>query len=289
MSTPTVDKDQNSNSADSVRAGVADAYTAAITRASEKQATGGGCCSPTPIGIAAACGAGYGDELNQVPEGAATSSFGCGNPLSVEGVEEGQTVLDLGSGAGLDLLLAARRVGPNGHVIGVDMTDAMIDAARRHLEQAGVSWAEVRKGVIEKLPVEENSVDWVISNCVINLSPEKHAVFAEIARVLRPGARFSISDIVADDLPEEILSHAAAHAACVSGAISEADYIAGLEAAGLGDIEIAERKVYDAHELKALAASDLEDLGIEAPELEDAISRAAGQVASVRVTGRLPA
>ncbi|MEM1181894.1 MAG: methyltransferase domain-containing protein [Acidobacteriota bacterium] len=283
MSTESLKSPEAGNDADAVRAHVAEAYTAAIDRVSSR----GGCCSPPPVGVAAQT-AGYGDELSSVPEGAAASSFGCGNPLSVKGVLEGQTVLDLGSGAGLDLVLAAKRVGPTGRAIGVDMTDAMIDAATRHLEQAGVPWAEVRRGVIEDLPVDAGAVDWVISNCVINLSPQKEAVFAEIARVLSPGGQFSVSDIVAEDLPEEILGHAAAHAACVAGAISEADYVAGLEAAGLVDVEVFDRQVYDADQLRAMVASDLQDLGVEAPELEEAVARAAGRVASVRVTGRRP-
>ncbi|MEO1369470.1 MAG: methyltransferase domain-containing protein, partial [Acidobacteriota bacterium] len=222
---PTPDGAERSD--DAVRAHVADAYTAAIGRVSG----GSGCCSPQPVGVAAAT-AGYGEALDTVPDDVAASSFGCGNPLAVEGVADGQTVLDLGSGAGLDLMLAARRVGPTGRVIGVDMTDAMIEVATRNLEEAGITWAEVRRGVIEELPVDDGSVDWVISNCVINLSPQKATVFGEIARVLAPGGRFSVSDIVAEDLPAEIVGHAAAHAACIAGAISEADYVAGLEAAG---------------------------------------------------------
>ena len=282
-------EEQNPKAADAVRAGVSEAYTAAIARTQARNPSAGGCCSaaPEPVGVAAAT-AGYGDELSAVPDSAAASSFGCGNPLAVHGVELGQTVLDLGSGAGLDLLLAAKRVGETGRVIGVDMTDAMIEVAERHLAEAGVTWGEIRKGVIEQLPVDDHSVDWVISNCVINLSPEKDAVFREIARVLRPGGRFSISDIVAEDLPEQIVSHAAAHAACVAGAISQADYVAGLEAAGLRDIEVVDRLVYDAAQLRAMVASDLQDLGVDAPDLEDAVAQAAGKVASVRVTGRLP-
>ncbi|MEM8930544.1 MAG: methyltransferase domain-containing protein [Acidobacteriota bacterium] len=270
--------------ADAVRDSVSRAYTSAL----ERSARGGGCCGdPEPIGVAA-CSAGYGDELASVPDGAARSSFGCGNPLALAGVETGQTVLDLGSGAGLDLVIAGQKVGETGRVIGVDMTDAMLDAARRHLADAGIAWGEVRHGVIEDLPVDDASVDWVISNCVINLSPEKPAVFGEIARVLRPDGRFSISDIVADELPPSVAEHTAAYAACVAGAISEADYVAGLEAVGLVDVEVAERQVYDADQLRAMVASDLQDLDVDAPDLLDAVETAAGRVASVRVTGRRP-
>ena len=163
---------------------VSRAYTEALRRS--RKGRGAGCsgadvaCSPS--GGAAAL-AGYQEGREKYAE-AAASSFGCGNPLAFAGVEPGQTVLDLGSGAGLDLLVAAEKVGPTGKVIGVDMTDAMIEAAREATERAGYSNIEVRKGLIEELPVEDASVDWVISNCVINLSPQKDRVFSEIHRVL---------------------------------------------------------------------------------------------------------
>ncbi len=132
--------------------------------------------------------AGYtADELAELPDDAVVNSFGCGNPVALAGLRKGDVVLDLGSGAGIDLLLAARLVGPEGRVIGVDMTDEMIARAEANIAAAGLANVEVRKGIIEELPVEDASVDWVISNCVINLSPEKERVFAEIARVLRPG------------------------------------------------------------------------------------------------------
>ncbi|MBZ0270761.1 arsenite methyltransferase [bacterium] len=272
-----------------VREQVSRAYAEALKKS---KAGTGGCCGPA----AAACGtsvapagagvAGYGDDAKSKHSDAAASSFGCGNPLAFAGVVEGQTVLDLGSGAGLDLLIAAEKVGPTGRVIGVDMTDNMIQAARENAAKAGYANVEIRKGFIEELPVEDASVDWVISNCVINLSPDKPTVFREIARVMRPGARFSVSDIVADDLPEAIREHAAAYSACVAGAISEGDYAKGLRDAGLADVEITERHVYDESQLRALVASDLENFGIDAATFDTALGLVAGKVASVKVIGR---
>ena len=140
------------------------------------------------------------DDLAVLPEGAEGSSFGCGNPFAFSKIKPGDTVVDLGSGAGLDLLLAAERTGPSGDVIGIDMTDEMIEVARANIAKAGHDHVEVRHGLIESLPIESASVDWVISNCVVNLSPDKPRVFAEIARVLRPGGRMLISDIVVNDV-----------------------------------------------------------------------------------------
>ncbi len=263
----------------------------AYARAIEKVADGGGCCSGTsssePAGNAAKV-AGYGDEVTEVPAAAAQSSFGCGNPLAFAGVSSGDVVLDLGAGAGLDLLLAAAKVGPEGQVIGVDMTDAMLEAARRNIADAGAANVEVREGLIEKLPVDDNSVDWVISNCVINLSPDKDKVFAEIHRVLKPGGRFSISDIVVESLPQWLREHEAAYAACISGAIPEDDYRQGLEKAGLAEVEVSERLVYDAAQLRAIVASDLDNLGLPSEEVERGLDEVVGKVWSAKLTGTKP-
>ncbi len=244
----------------------------------------GGCCSPAPQAPAGAAAqlAGYDAELGQVPEAAAQSSFGCGNPLAFAGVEEGQTVLDLGSGAGLDLLIARGKVGASGKVIGVDMTDEMIEAARRNVAEAGYDNVEVRKGVIEQLPVEDGSVDWVISNCVINLSTDKPAVFREIARVLKPGGRVSVSDIVAEELPEWLREHAAAYSACIGGAISESEYAAGMAAAGLEEVEVSERLVYDELQLQGIVGSDFDALGVPKDLLMRGVKDAAGKVWSAK-------
>src|SRR5205814_6731524 len=135
------------------------------------------------------------EQRGELPEAAVLASLGCGNPIAVAELREGETVLDLGSGGGIDVLLSARRVGPTGHAIGVDMTDEMLALARRNADEAGATNVEFRKGTIERLPLDESSVDVVISNCVINLASDKRAVFAEIARVLKPGGRVGVSDI----------------------------------------------------------------------------------------------
>ncbi|MHC5024509.1 MAG: arsenite methyltransferase [Planctomycetota bacterium] len=202
--------------------------------------------------------AGYSrEELAQLPDDAVVNSFGCGNPLAFSRVEEGQTVVDLGSGAGIDILLAAKRVGPGGRVIGIDMTDEMIEAANANIEASGLSSIEVRKGLIEDMPIESGTVDWVISNCVINLSPEKDRVFAEIARVLKPGGRLAISDIVVQDLPDRVKSDPALYSGCIAGAISEEQYVQGLRDAGLGDVRVTDRITYDAGQLSEFIVSEL--------------------------------
>ncbi len=155
---------------------------------------------------------------------------------------------------------AARKVGPNGRVIGVDMTDEMIAKANDNIKASGLTNVVVKKGIIEELPVKSASVDWVISNCVINLSPEKPRVFREIARVLKPGGTMLVSDIVAENLPEEILKSPALHSSCVAGAISEKEYIAGLEAAGLTDVQVLNRLVYDDAQLESFIDSELSEL-----------------------------
>ena len=203
--------------------------------------------------------AGYdGEALSNLPDSAVVNSFGCGNPLAYSEVKPGDVVLDLGSGAGIDILLAARTVGPTGHVIGIDMTDEMIAKAEKNITDSGLSNVEVRKGIIEDLPVETSSVDWVISNCVINLSPEKDRVFAEIARVLKPGSRMLVSDIVVKDLPELVLQSQALYNSCIAGAISEETYVEGLRNAGLEEVQVRERRIYDATQLQAFISSELD-------------------------------
>jgi ubiquinone/menaquinone biosynthesis C-methylase UbiE len=273
---------------DRIREQVSGAYKEALRKSRE----GGGCCCSSgapsvPFGVAAKH-AGYTSELEAHAD-AARSSFGCGNPLAFAGVREGETVLDLGSGAGLDLLIAARKVGPSGRVIGVDMTDEMLEAARAHAAGAGFDNVELRKGVIEKLPVADDSVDWVISNCVVNLSPEKQRVFAEIHRVLRPGGRFSISDIVAGDLPEALRELAEVYAACIGGAISESEYVAGLEAAGLSEVTVSERLFYDAEALRGLIGSEIDWSDASVEVVAASLPGLEGKVASVRLSGRKPA
>lgn len=241
------------------------------------------CCGTTS---AAARLAGYGEQEQHTE--AASASFGCGNPLAFAGVKRGDTVLDLGSGAGLDLLLAAEKVGPSGKVIGVDMTNDMIAVAWDNARKAGYDNIDVRCGLIEDLPVDTASVDWVISNCVINLSPDKPAVFGEISRVMKPGARLSVSDIVVQELPDWIRNSAAAWSACVAGAISEQDYLEGLRAAGLEDVAVAERLVYDASQLRAILCEDIPGLDLQASQIDTLLEEYAGTVWSARFTARKP-
>jgi arsenite methyltransferase len=178
-------------------------------------------------------------EREGIPDAALLASLGCGNPVTVAELREGELVLDLGSGGGIDVLLSARRVGPTGGAIGVDMTDEMLELARRNAADAGVENVTFVKGTIEALPIDDSSVDVVISNCVINLASDKPAVFAEIARVLRPGGRVGVSDVVADDLltPEQ-RAERGSYVGCIAGALSFREYRAGLRDAGLTDIEI---------------------------------------------------
>ena len=183
---------------------------------------------------------GYSEEdLAAVPEGA-NLGVGCGNPTAIDRLSPGETVLDLGSGAGMDAFLAARAVGPSGRVIGVDMTDAMLEQARANARKIGLAdVVEFRKGNIEALPVEDESVDAILSNCVINLSPEKHRVYAEAFRVLRPGGRIMISDVVLErELPEAVLSSIDAYIGCVGGASLREPYLETIRNAGFREVRV---------------------------------------------------
>ena len=235
-----------------IRESVSKAYAKAVISDGAVSCCGG----PVQKGVLAKL-AGYDSEtLSTLPDSAVVNSFGCGNPLAYSEVKPSDVVLDLGSGAGIDILLAARTVGPTGHVIGIDMTDEMIAKAEKNIAASGLSNVEVRKGIIEDLPVETSSVDWVISNCVINLSPEKNRVFAEIARVLKSGGRMLVSDIVVKDLPELALQSQALYNSCIAGAISEESYVEDLRNAGLKEVEVRERLIYDANQLQAFINSE---------------------------------
>jgi arsenite methyltransferase len=190
------------------------------------------CCSPEsslyPV-----------DLLTTVPSDVASTSYGCGDPITLASLTPGQTVLDLGSGAGLDCILAAQKVGETGHVIGVDMTPEMIERAQANVKKVALKNVEFRHGYLESLPVDSNTVDVIISNCVINLSPDKSKVFAEAFRVLNPGGKLAVSDIVTDGpLPESIKQSLSAWAGCVAGAVEARDYIGMMEAVGFTDISI---------------------------------------------------
>jgi len=214
------------------------------------------CCGP-----AASCGCGCGpsDEVSPIiignydpaatadlPPDAVLASLGCGNPTALAQLEAGQTVLDLGSGGGIDVLLSAKRVGPTGFAYGLDMTDEMLQLAERNKQDSGVENVKFLKGEIENIPLPDITVDVIISNCVINLSADKPSVFREAFRVLRPGGHFAVSDIVTQgELPEQVRQDMDSWAGCIAGALDENEYLAGLEAAGFVDASIEVTQVYD--------------------------------------------
>ena len=241
------------------------------------------CCGASSGSLDAkvALSAGYTEEqLAGLPAHATEHSFGCGNPVALAGIQPGQTVLDIGSGAGIDVLLAARKVGPAGRVIGLDMTPEMIEAATKNAAEAGVTNVEFRLGDAEEMPVESGTVDWIISNCVINLAPDKAKVFGEAHRVLRPGGRILVSDLVTHDLPENIRLSLEAWAFCVAGALEESDYIEAIRTAGFSQVEIVARIDYDAATLSAIAReaeSIPDELVLLAPSL-------AGKVSSIKIS-----
>jgi arsenite methyltransferase len=201
-----------------------------------RHASDGGCCSSSEeIGAQLYSAL----ERAELPDAAVLASLGCGNPIAVAELHEGERVLDLGSGGGIDVLLSARRVGPSGRAIGLDMTDEMLALAQRNVAEAGATNVELVRGHIEDIPLPAASVDVVISNCVVNLAADKAAVFREVARVLRPGGRIGIVDIVAEDrLTADERAERGSYAGCIAGALSFAEYRQGLADAGLSDISI---------------------------------------------------
>ncbi|MCI0413970.1 arsenite methyltransferase [bacterium] len=234
---------------------VRERYTAAVTGGDSCCGTKTSCCgveAQLPEGRAVSA-AGYTQEqLISLPADAIANSFGCGNPVAFAGVLPGETVVDIGSGAGIDCLLAGQKVGRNGRVIGIDMTPVMIEKARTNAQKAGLSNVEFRLGDAENIPVESGVADWIVSNCVINLSPNKLRVFQEAYRVLKPGGKVSISDIVVEHMPWPLSRSSALHCACIAGAISESKYLEAMRQAGFGDARVTERITYDRDELYAL-------------------------------------
>jgi SAM-dependent methyltransferase len=216
-------------------------------------ARGSSCCGKTDAsGAVVFGGALYGAESGDAPAGALSASLGCGVPTAVADLHEGETVLDLGSGAGADVLISARRVGPGGRAIGLDMTAEMLALARANAAAAGVDNAEFLEGYLEDIPLPDGSVDVVISNCVINLAADKRVVLREAARVLRPGGRLAVSDVIAaDDMDEATRTDMAAWTGCVAGALTEAEFREALATAGFEDVEI--RPTHQVHELASSA------------------------------------
>ena len=231
-------------------------------------------------------------ELASLPLDAVARSLGCGNPLAFSAVEEGDTVLDLGCGAGTDLLLAAKKVGPSGRVIGVDMVDEMLVAARAVTAESGFTHVEVRKGLIEELPVESASIDWVISNSTIQLSPEPERIFAEIVRVLEPGGQVSIADKVVEELSAEQKKDLGLSCSSVKRFMSEQAYLDRLRHAGLVDVAIRERIENDHEETKAKFRSNASKLDAqnmpELAELAELAARVAARSWNVVLYARKP-
>jgi arsenite methyltransferase len=224
-----------------VRAKYAEAAVAAETGGCGCTSDGGCCGNVACEGEDASFGEALYDaeQRGELPEAAVLASLGCGNPTAVADLGEGETVLDLGSGGGIDVILSAKRVGPTGVAYGLDMTEEMLALARRNAEEAGIRNAVFLRGVIEEIPLPADSVDVVISNCVVNLSTDKQAVFAELARVLRPGGRIGISDIVAEDrLAPAQRAERGSYVGCIAGALSKGEYEAGLRAAGFEHVSV---------------------------------------------------
>ncbi len=272
------------NGAEQIRSAVRERYAAAATAVTQSTS----CCSPD-VGA----GQGFGAELylieqtGDLPAAAVLASLGCGNPTALATLEPGQTVLDLGSGGGIDVLLSARRVGPTGKVFGLDMTPEMLDLARRNQVEAGVTNAEFVLGTIENIPLEDASVDVIISNCVINLAADKGVVLGEAFRVLKPGGLFAVSDVVLlRPLAPELASLMSLWTGCVAGALVVEDYRALLVEAGFEQIEIEPTLVHDRGAVERLAST------LPLPEnlsRETALDESTGAAANAFIRARRPA
>jgi arsenite methyltransferase len=209
------------------------------------------------------------DETGVLPENAVLASLGCGNPIALIELREGETVLNLGSGGGIDVLLSAKRVGPTGKAYGLDMTDDMLALARENQRQAGAANVEFLKGEIENIPLPDNSVDVVISNCVINLSADKSRVMREAFRVLRPGGRFAVSDVVVrGEVPATVRQSMLLWVGCIAGALEESDYCAKLISAGFGDVGFETTRAYDIEDARMFLTESGIDVDEFAPQVE---------------------
>jgi len=243
------------------------ALAASVTKAS----TNTGCCAT------AACGCGdpitsnlYSDaETKELPADAVAASLGCGNPTALIALEPGQTVLDLGSGGGIDVLLSAKRVGASGKAYGLDMTDEMLALARENQRKAGATNVEFLKGTIESIPLPDNSVDVIISNCVINLSNDKDAVLREAFRVLKPGGRFAVSDVVVRGaVPANVRRSMELWVGCIAGALEEKEYASKLQTAGFKDVEVEAWRVYNVEDARSFLTDSGLDVDAVAPHLQ---------------------
>jgi SAM-dependent methyltransferase len=257
------------------------AIAAAIAQAPQDQAA---CCGPS------CCGGGdpitadlYATAQTEgLPAQAVSASLGCGDPTALAELKPGDTVLDLGSGGGIDVLLSARRVGPSGTVYGLDMTDEMLALARANQREAGATNVEFLKGEIEAIPLPDRAVDVIISNCVINLSSDKDAVFGEAYRVLKPGGRFAVSDVVVrGEMPADIRQNMELWAGCISGALDDRESTSKLRAAGFVDVEVEPWRIYEVEEARTFLAAGGLDVDRLAPSLE-------GRLASAFIRARKP-
>jgi arsenite methyltransferase len=256
----------------------------AIATSVKESSSKTGCCGPT------ACGCGdpitsnlYSDaETSGLPADAVAASLGCGNPTALLALEPGQTVLDLGSGGGIDVLLSAKRVGPTGKAYGLDMTDEMLALARENQRKAGATNVEFLKGTIENIPLPADSVDVIISNCVINLSTDKDAVLREAFRVLKPGGRFAVSDvIVRGDVPADVRRSMELWVGCIAGALEEREYVAKLGSAGFQEIDVEPWRVYKVEDARAFLAEG----GLQVDALVDDVD---GRFASAFIRAKKP-
>jgi len=259
-----------------IQQAVRDKY-GAIATAVTKKSSNPGCCGPSP------CGCGdpitsnlYSDaETSGLPADAVSASLGCGNPTALIALEPGQTVLDLGSGGGIDVLLSAKRVGPTGKAYGLDMTDQMLALARENQRKAGATNVEFLKGTIEAIPLPDNSVDVIISNCVINLSSDKDAVLREAFRVLKPGGRFAVSDVVVrGQVPADVRRSMELWVGCIAGALEEDEYKTKLRAAGFTEVDVEPWRVYNVQDARAFLTETGLDVDAVAAQVTDKFASA---------------
>lgn len=271
-------------STDSIRDAVKEKYGQAALRAQAGTTSccspgerAGACCDPITSGLYGA------DESGAVPEAALRASLGCGNPTAHAELQSGEVVLDLGSGGGIDVLLSAKRVGPAGKAYGLDMSDEMLALARENQQKAGIANVEFLKGEIESIPLPDASVDVIISNCVINLSADKDRVLREAFRVLKPGGRLAVSDVVVDgEVPVELRKNVELWIGCIAGALRDTEYASKLSAAGFADIRLEPTRVYDIEDARQFLSGQGFDVDAIAPQV-------AGRFMSAFVGARKPA
>ena len=249
----------------------------AIAESVRKSSTNTGCCGPSSCGCSDPITSNlYSDaETSGLPADAVTASLGCGNPTALLALEPGLVVLDLGSGGGIDVLLSAKRVGPTGKAYGLDMTDEMLALARDNQRKAGATNVEFLKGTIEAIPLPDNTVDVIISNCVINLSSDKDAVLREAFRVLKPGGRFAVSDVVVrGQVPADVRRSMELWVGCIAGALEDTEYAAKLAAAGFADVEVEPWRVYNVEDARAFLTETGLDVDTIAPQVKDTFASA---------------